>query len=490
MIRAWKKSPALFVHDNFGVEPDAWQLDVLNVFPSQEPDKMRQSMQACVGPGKSAVLAWLGWNFMACYATKGEHPKGAAVAITSANLSDNLWAELSKWRSRSQFLVDNFEWTKSRVFAKAHPETWFISARSWPKTADAEEQGRVLSGLHSEYVIYLIDESGDIPPAVLRAAEQGLSNCVWGKILQAGNPTSHDGMLYLAATTQRHQWHITCITSDPDDPKRSPRVDIEWAKDQIEKYGRDNPWVMSSVLGQFPPSAINTLLSPQDVEDAMHRSPEITEYQYMQKRIGIDVARFGSDMTVLFPRQGLAAFTPTEMRHARSEEIVARLMTMKHELQSEVEFIDDTGGYAAGVVDGALVAGNPLIPVNFASQANDPRYFNRRSEMWLVLADWVKRGGAIPPNPTLARELTTPTYTFHKGKLRLEEKDQIKKRLGFSPDYADALALTFALPDMPGMAMMPEPLRAQHHKMKAEFDPFRDIDGPGMASDFDPYRGM
>lgn len=448
------------MRDMFGVEPDAWQHQVLEAFPSQDRDKQRQAMQACVGPGKSAALAWCGWNFLACYADEGEHPKGAAVSITSDNLADNLWAEFSKWQSRSPFLLNAFQWTKTRIFAKQHPETWFISARSWPKTADTEEQGRVLSGLHSKFVLYLIDESGDIPLSVLRAAEQGLSNCEWGKIMQAGNPTSLEGMLYAASTLQREHWHITRITSDPDDPDRTPRVDKAWAQEQIAKYGRDNPWVMSSILGQFPPSSLNTLLGPEEVLAAMKRDPKITEFDFSQKRVGVDCARFGDDRTVLFPRQGLAAFNPIEMRGARTNEIAARLMKLKGEFMSEMEMVDDTGGYGAGVIDAYLTAGQSALPVNFSGKAIDPRYFNKRSEMWFEMAKWVKKGGALPNIPELVKELTAPTYIFQNGKFRLEEKEQIKKRLGFSPDYADALALTFALPEMPksfAVPGMPQP---------------------------------
>ena len=104
------------------------------------------------------------------------------------------------------------------------------------------------------------------------------------------------------------------------------------------------------------------------------------------------------------------------------------------------------------MVDNLLTSGASVIPVNFADrQCNQPRYFNKRAEMWFEMADWVKRGGCLPNMPELIPEFTVPTYYFQDGKVRLVEKDEIKKLLdGRSPDYADALALTFALPDMPG----------------------------------------
>ena len=114
-IRSWRESPAKFVYEQFGEPPDKWQKEALDVFPSQDPDKIRMSLQACAGPGKSAVLAWCGLNFLACYAERGEHPKGAAVACTRVNLKDNLWTEIAKWHGRSEFLRSAFEWGAERI---------------------------------------------------------------------------------------------------------------------------------------------------------------------------------------------------------------------------------------------------------------------------------------------------------------------------------------------------------------------------------------
>jgi len=470
-IKEWKEDPVVFVKQQFQVEPDKWQEEALRAFASQDEDKKRISLQACVGPGKSALLAWCAWNFLAAYGSKGEHPKGAAVSITANNLKDNLWAELSKWRDRSPYLVEKYEWTKERIFSKEFPSTWFMSARSFSKTANAEEQGRTLSGLHSKFVLALIDESGEIPPAVSKAAEQVLSNCEFGKILQAGNPTSHDGILYAASTSLKHLWHVIKITSDPDDPNRSTRVDIDWAREQIKTFGKDNPWVMSSILGQFPPSSINSLLGPDEVMAAMQRTYRSEEYSFAQKRLGVDCARFGSDKTVIFPRQGLASFIPSEMRGARTNDIAAKVALIKKEFASEIELVDGTGGYGAGVIDCLLQAGYSPIEVNFAGKATDPRFANKRAEMWFNMAEWIKRGGALPNNSELQRELTAPTYTYVNGKFQLEPKEKIKERIGVSPDMSDALCLTFALPEMSSNPVYIPGVTPTRTKSKHEYNP-------------------
>jgi hypothetical protein len=132
--------------------------------------------------------------------------------------------------------------------------------------------------------------------------------------------------------------------------------------------------------------------------------------------------------------------------------------------------VDGTGGYGSGVIDAMIQGGHTPLEVQFAGSPIDPRYLNKRAEMWFLMAEWVKRGGALPNIPELAKELTAPTYTFRNGKLQLEAKEQIKERLGYSPDMADALCLTFALPELP----------AQNMGLPGQ--------GPGkLHFDFDPY---
>jgi phage terminase large subunit len=474
-LRECRLDPNLFVRQMFHVQPDVWQADVLRMIG--QPGRKRIAMKSCAGPGKTTVLAWAGWHRLVCFSAPNEHPKGSAVSITGDNLRDNLWAEMARWQNESPFLLEAFTWQKERISAREHPETWFLAAKSWAKAADTETIGRTLSGQHARFPFYLIDESGDMPPQMVRSAEQGLTSCDDGLIITAGNTTSQTGLLYEVTTRGRGQWEVVSITGDPDHPQRSPRVDIEWARQQIALYGRENPWVMAYILGQFPPGGINALLSIEEVETAMKRNPLPPVYEWAQKRIGVDVARFGDDRTVLFPRQGSASFTPIVMRHARdsavSVDIASRVMQKSLEWGAEVAFFDDTVGWAHGAVDVMRAAGYSPVAVQFDKPSTNPRYFNMRAEMWMEMADWIKRGGALPPIPEMVAELTQPTYFFSGGKFQIESKDQIKKRLGRSPDLADGLALSFALPDQPAQSQdFVLPRRA---KSTLDYDPLARI---------------
>jgi hypothetical protein len=468
-VKRWREDERgilQYADEQFQFQGDPWQEKALLAFASPDPKYQRISLQACVGPGKTAVLSIAGCWFLGVQGDKLEHPQGACVAITGDNLRDNLWKEYAKWIQRSDYMRAAFTQTARRIFANHHPETWFLSARSWPKSANADEQGTTLAGLHSKYVLVQADESGAIPTPILRSGEQALAQAGGGfaKFLQAGNPVSLEGMLHAAANELRHLWHVIRITGDPDDPEawvHSPRVGPnprKWATEQIATYGRENPWVKSYILGQFPPSSINALLGLEDVEAAMARQLPITAYEWAQKRLGVDVARFGDDRTVIFPRQGLVSFKPVVMRHARdsavSVNIANQVLGSKLRWGSELEFFDATGGWAAGAVDVMRANGAGPINVQFAAPAIDPRYANRRAEIWFAMSEWIKGGGVLPRGLTeIVAELTTPTYAFNKGKFLLEEKDHVKIRLGRSPDLADALALTFGMPDMPGGQM-------------------------------------
>jgi phage terminase large subunit len=434
----WKESPDAFVREMFGVIPDPWQDEVLQAFPTHQ----RLAMKACKGPGKTAVEAWLAWNFLL---TRRE-PKIAATSITADNLADNLWSEMAKWQQRAPYLKDNFQWTKSRIFARDHPETWWMSARTWNRAADRSQQGNTLAGLHADNILFLLDESGGIPDAVMATAEAALASCVEGHIVQAGNPTHLDGPLYRACTSERRLWHVTEITADPDDPRRATRVKAAWAREQIEKYGRDNPWVLVNVFGSFPPGSLNALIGPDECREATKRFYRPEDYRDQARVLGVDVARFGDDASVIFPRHGLVAFAPQKFRNIDGTQgagVVARKLL---DWQADAVFIDDTGGWGASWIDNLRRLGHQPIGVGFASKPNDPRYDNKRTEMYFEAIEWIHRGGALPDSPELIAALSQTTYSFRGDRMLLEPKEQVKARLGYSPDDADAFVLTFAQP--------------------------------------------
>lgn len=391
----------------------------------------------------STLLAWLAWNFL----LTRPHPKIAATSISGDNLRDGLWAEMAKWMDKSPMLKYMFTWQKERIFLKTSPETWWMAARQWSKSADPASLGNTLAGLHADYIMFEIDEAGGIPEAIMAAADAALSSCVEGHIIMAGNPTHLEGPLYRACTVDRGLWHVVEITSDPDDPNRSPRVKPEWAREQISKYGRDNPWVLVNVFGRFPPSSFNALIGPEEVEAAMRRRYREPEFDRHPRILGIDVARFGDDSSIIFPRQGLQAFTPLQFRGLDGNTGAEETVRKWNSFSADACFIDNTGGFGASWIDNLLRLGKDPIGIHFSERATNPQYFNKRAEMAFELVSWVKRGGALPDIIELSQALTQTTYSFKGDQLLLEPKEDVKAKLnGNSPDHMDALMLTFALP--------------------------------------------
>jgi len=449
-IARWHNDAVAFVRECFGVEPDPWQLHALRLVVKRSTRRL--AFKACKGPGKTAVLAWIILWFLA---TRWQSKVGC-TSVTEGNIDANLWPELSKWIGRSSFITASFVWTSTRVSRRGvEGSNWFAEKRAWPKTGTADAQANALAGFHADHVMFVLDESGGIPQGVMVAADAVLANLgTEAKVIQSGNPTHTTGPLHRACTIDRHLWELVEITGDPDRPDRSTRIDPVWAREQIASYGRENPWVMVNVLGQFPPSSINALLGIEDVNAAMRRHLRIDAYDWAQKRLGVDVARFGDDRTVIFPRQGLASFWPVVLRNLKTTEIAARTMLcMKRWKGCELALIDDTGHWGHGVIDNLSTGGWPVIGINYAGKALDPRYRNRRAEFWMLGAEAIKNGAALPPIPAMIPEFTEPTYTFVNGVFVLEEKDQIKARLTYSPDMADAYMQTYALPDVPGEMM-------------------------------------
>jgi phage terminase large subunit len=474
-LRQWTHEPWAFVREVLCAEPDDWQQECLEA--AVRGDLKRFALKACKGPGKSTLLAWVMWWFM----VTRPMPKIVATSISADNLEDNLWAELSKWQQQSRLLRANFEWTKSRVYERNYPETWFMSARSWPKSASPEQMADTLAGIHADHVLFVLDESGGIPPAVMATAEAGLANVDKGEgreamLWQAGNPTDVNGALYEACVRHRALWWVKEISGDPEDPKRAKRVSIDWARELISKYGREHPWVLVNVMGKFPPGGSNALISADTVSEAAQRKVGPREFEQDPKVLGVDVARFGDDETVIALRQGAVAYRMKVFRNLDLMETAGQVALSIQKHKPSAIFIDATG-IGAGVVDRLRELKYRVTGVEFGGKALQKGYLNRRAEMWGEMAEWLKHG-AIPDDPQLMADLPGPTYRYRSdGALQLEAKEDMKKRGMPSPNRGDALALTFAMPVAhPGSA---------HHAANATHT--RDYDPFGSTVDYDPF---
>lgn len=205
-------------------------------------------------------------------------------------------------------------------------------------------------------------------------------------------------------------------------------------------------------LCDFSAAQDNGLIPIDDIRAAANKFYRESEYMGAPLIYGIDVARFGSDASVIFKRRGLVAFEPIVIRKFDNMALADRIAVEMAKEKPDAVFIDSGAGQ--GVIDRLRQMRFDVVEVPFGAQAIDKEQFaNRRMEMWWNMAQWIKQGGAIPPDPVLQGDLGAPTYGYTpKGPKILEAKDKLKERIGRSPDLADALALTFAAPVAPKLS--------------------------------------
>jgi hypothetical protein len=382
-----------------------------------------------------------------------------ALSITKANLRDNLWKELAGRYERSEILRAGFEFHAERIVSREHPQTWWISARAFAGDADKEAQAQALAGFHGSHVMVALDECGDIPLGVLAAADAIHATVgTEARTVAAGNPTNPRLALGEIVHRQRSRWCVVFISGDPDDPKRSPRIDLEWSTQLIAELGRDHPWVRVNVLGLFPLRGTDSLIGDDDVTKAMQRVVTPKDVAGDANIFGLDPARFGDDEQVLVRRKGLAAFRSWTWRSLDGHDLAVQVIRVLEQAADSGDPCDvlfvDVGGVGASVFDHlrTLGWGHLISAVDFGGRAmNADRYYNHRSEMWGLMADWIiKRPSGLPNDAVLATELAAPKYAYRVVQRRtcmiLESKDDMKSRGVPSPNRADALALTFAGP--------------------------------------------
>lgn len=249
---------------------------------------------------------------------------------------------------------------------------------------------------------------------------------------------------------------------------------------EVERLKRDMPETAFAreYLCDFNAAGEDQLISLSDVEVASKRV--YTERDVLTgtpRIVGVDPARFGDDRSVVMKRQGLQAFAPYVYRGVDNMELAARVASIIEEWQPDAVFID--AGAGAGVIDRLRQLEYDIIEVPFGGKALQPAQFvNRRTEMWWEMREWITAGGAIPPEPTLKQELSTPVYWYdQQGRKMLEAKDDIKKRLqgGASPDIADALALTFAHPVRVRTALQIAKQIKRMERDEGDYDPYAEV---------------
>lgn len=197
-------------------------------------------------------------------------------------------------------------------------------------------------------------------------------------------------------------------------------------------------------LCDFTASMDNILIPIDMVLKSYKRIYTERDVAGMPRILGVDVARFGDDRSVIARRWGHIAYEPRVYRGLDNMQLVGKVTEEIRDFGADAVFIDS--GRGEGVIDRLRQLGyRRIIEVDSSSTPNNDHYANKRAEMWHEFADWVDTVGLLPSSTELKNDITVVTYKFDKNnRILIESKENIKKIYGKSTDVGDAYALTFA----------------------------------------------
>ena len=423
------------------------------------------------GVGKSTVAAWIIlWGLSTLSNTRA-----VVTANTDGQLRSKTWPEVTKWLR----LMINREWfkaTATAVFA-AEPERerlWRADATPW-----SDENTEAFAGLHNQgrRVILIFDEASAIADKIWEVSEGALTDddteIIW---LAFGNPTRNTGRFRECFGRFRHRWDHGHIDSRLVEGTNKAQLE-QWVRD----YGEDSDFVRVRVKGIFPHAGSMQFISSDLVEAAARSDRDVPLVRDEPLIMGVDVARFGDDASVIRFRRGRDArsIPPIKLRGADTMELAARIADESFRHRADAIFIDG-GGVGGGVVDRCRQIGLTVTDVQFGAKSDRAPigqdrpvgYANKRAEIWGNMRDWL-RGGAIDNDPELIADPTGVEYGYvlrdGRDAIQLERKEDMKRRGLASPNDGDALALSFAYPVLaPSAARSRRPGRF----FRSNYDPY------------------
>jgi hypothetical protein len=216
------------------------------------------------------------------------------------------------------------------------------------------------------------------------------------------------------------------------------------------EYGRESDIYKVRVLGEFPSGGDLQFIPVAVAEEAAARYHREEAWNFAPVALGVDVAWFGGDKSVIYLRQGIYSRKLFSMQGCEIATLAGLVAKLEDEHKADAVFIDATG-VGAGVVSNLRLMGRSPIAVMLGGKSVAPEYHNKRAECWGLMRRWLTEDqGWIPDDERLIDDLCAPDYGYSMaGKIVLERKEEMKKRGLSSPDDADALALTFAAPIAP-----------------------------------------
>lgn len=388
------------------------------------------SVRSCNGSGKTYTAGGMVHWWLMAY----EDSVVITTAPTFRQVKELLWREV-----------------KSAVYPGMYPSNTVLDTKidigpKWFALGISSDKPDQFQGFHSKHLLVIVDEASGVSEDIFQAID-GLNPT---KLVLLGNPMQNSGRFADSFKQEGVKKISISALESPNITSPNKEVVINGLIQQrdidriIAKYGEDSDVYRIRVLGEFPKSDTNTIISVDEVAKAIAR--DVAVLPHWEKKMGVDPARFGDDRSVIIIRQMEKVVYKETYSGQDTMQITGHLLRIAKEHFIKAENINiDSIGIGAGIVDRCKEQGWQVNPVNVAEKADDyEHYLNLRAELYAdKIKNWIKT--ADLPDDDDYYEMANIRYKFNsKGQIQLESKEDMKKRGLPSPDVADAIALTFA----------------------------------------------
>lgn len=448
--------PIAFTHDCFrwpaGRGPTAYQ----DAAQAALIEHKRVGLRGPHGLGKTAGNSWLILWFALTRDAVGVDWKIPTTASVWRQLTKFLWPEVRKWAR----LLD-WERIGRPPFTRLELQQQTLKLTFGEAFAVASDDPSGIEGAHADQILYLFDEAKTIAAETFDAAEGAFSGAgehtdADAYALASSTPGEPAGRFYEihARKPGLEDWHPIHVTLD--DTINAGRVAKDWADQRKLQWGEGSAVYHNRVLGEFFSSDADVVIPLSWVEAAVERwhaifddgNPELPNFS----AVGVDVSREGGDRTVLAMRHGLI------VSEIRDQPVADTMVTA--EVTAGVLGVNgghavvDVVGVGGGVVDRLFQLGFPVVAFSagqrcdLVDRSGELGFADKRAAAWWTLRELLDpafdSAVALPPVDRLIGDLTSPRWkVMAGGKIRVESKDDIRKRLGRSTDDGDAVVQAF-----------------------------------------------
>lgn len=430
-----------------GESPTSYQMEALAALGQNR----RATVRGPHGLGKTAMSSWALLWFVSTRHAAGADWKVITTAGSWSQLRNFFWPEVHKW---VRYTKGN-RWKEGVELLQMS-----IKLQTGQAFGVASNRAELIEGAHADELLYIYDEAKSIFPETFDASEGAFSGAGSGMGRNAfawaastpGGPTGRFADIHHRKPGFDDWWvkHVTL-----DEAIASGRISPEWVEQRKKQWGEKSPIFLNRVLGEFAVEDTQSVIPLAWIEAAVERWREMAGRYGPMTNVGVDVARFGADRTALALRCGN---TITELRFYTRDETTATTGHVRGILDANrgSYAVVDVVGIGAGVVDQLREAGYSVSAFSAGSgsvlydRSGELGFVNRRSAAWWNLREMLDPSFgsdvALPPDDDLIGDLTAPSYRVtSNGRIAVESKDDIRKRLGRSTDAADAVVQAFAV---------------------------------------------